>query len=135
MGLRQSLLLPTSHSKDMGKIKITPAIVLCFLNFTFVVDVWATQNDVIAQGACVGMNNQEGWVYAVRRNCVANQPNCKEICELSSLASQDPQVASKVGECEMALHVYASRPELSGYNQLGPKVYRYKSCLNGGCSP
>merc|ERR1719312_262332 len=99
------------------------------------VDVLATESDVIAQGACVGMNNQEGWVYAVRRNCASNQPTCKEICELKSLASQDSQVASKAGKCEMALHVYASRPQLTEVNQLGPKVYRYKSCRSGGCGP
>ena len=77
---------------DMGK-SFTRAFFLCFL--VALVDVLATENDVIAQGACVGMNNQEGWVYAVRRNCANNQPTCKEICELKSLASQDSQVASK----------------------------------------
>merc|ERR1712168_1046260 len=94
----------------------------------------ANHDDDLAQASCVGMNNQEGWVYAVRKDC-PGQLNCKQICESKTLANQDSQVASKVGECEMSLHVYASRPTLSGSNQLGPKVYRYRDCLGTGCGP
>jgi len=94
----------------------------------------ATESDDIAQAGCVGMNNQEGWVYAVRKDC-PGQLNCKQICELKTLANQDSQVASKVGECEMSLHVYGSRPALTASNKLGPKVYRYRDCLSTSCGP
>ena len=51
----------------------------------------AYNTDEIAQGACVAMSSAGGWVYAVRKDC-PGQWNCAQICGMTSLKNQDPQV-------------------------------------------
>ena len=51
-------------------------------------------NDGIAQASCVGLNDKEGWVYAVRRNCKVAQ-TCEQICESDDLKNQDSQIKAK----------------------------------------
>ena len=51
--------------------------------------------DEIAQASCVGLNDKEGWVYAVRRYCGGSR-TCDSICKSGSLKAQDIQIKNKM---------------------------------------
>ena len=71
--------------------KINKTVALCL--FVCLVDGQnSKEKALIAQSSCVGMNNQEGVVYAVPRPCKTTGLNCKQICENQSLALQDSQI-------------------------------------------
>ena len=122
MGASKAALILIGHNSMFQKYFYSYSVASC------------NDLDDIAESSCVGMSDQEGWVYAVRKECPGNY-SCNEICESQSLANQDPQVKNRKGVCEMALHVYADRPRLYDNRQLGPKVYRYRDCTSKGCGP
>ena len=64
--------------------------------------------DNIAQASCVGLNDKEGWVYAVRRYC-GNTRSCETICKSGSLKAQDIQIRSKT---------YVLQPEFYRFQQI-----------------
>ena len=40
-----------------------------------------TEKDIMAQATCVALSPQEGWIFAVRRECGGpSSSNCQDIC-------------------------------------------------------
>ena len=50
--------------------------------------------DKIAQSSCVGLNDKEGWVYAVPRYCGGNR-TCDSICKSRNLKAQDSHLSGR----------------------------------------
>ena len=81
----------------------------------------------------------KGWVYAVRRECLAKAPTCTQVCANTNLQAQDSQTVNRTTwKCIGATHVYFDRPAtgngvtpMLGLKQL---YYKYNSCV-GGCGP
>lgn len=54
-----------------------------------------SEEDIIAQASCSGLNVAHGYIFAVRRTCSNDYDDCNAVCENSSLKSQDPQMSEK----------------------------------------
>ncbi|CAH1246793.1 Hypp7778 [Branchiostoma lanceolatum] len=96
--------------------------------------------DEVAQSICTAASSRQGWVFALRRDCLGTAPTCYNICQ-SARADMEEAISynGRGSECFDAVNIAKNRPSLrpnpgdreTDAGKVGLVTYRYHQ---GGCS-